>query len=248
MIQSPFLRTILVVALLAFAAFCVQVAWTEGGQGTWLLVVLALGSVTVAVGLVFPGRRRIALRLVAACVVIVYLIYFGAELFSLLRGTAQPIRLGQPSAIMAGLGILIWGVPLLIYSLSGRTLGEHAAEAAIAADRTGAIRDRQTIDALVRAGADLELPTEVRFYLELPTEGHARSVANVGEREGFSVEFSSPQADDILWTCCLGQQLAPTWDNIRRARARFEELASALGGTVDGWEAAVRGARNNGTL
>jgi Regulator of ribonuclease activity B len=240
MIQSPFLRAVLVLALLSFGAFCLQIGWSEGGSGTWLLLVLALASVTFAIGLAFPGRRRIALRLVAAGVVVLYLVYFGAEFVSLLRGTAQQTRIGQPSALMAGAGLLVWGVPLLIYTLSGRTGREHAVAAAIAGDRSGTLRDRQTIDALVRAGADLQLPTNVRFYLELPTKGHANSAATIAERENFRVELSSPLTDDAPWICCIEQELAPTWDNVRAARARFEELAAALGGTVDGWEAAVR--------
>lgn len=240
MISSPTLRAVLVLALLAFAAFCLQIAWTEGGKGTWILLVLALGAVTFAVGLILPGRHRIALRVLAGAVVVAYVVYFGIELTALLRGDAQPPRIGGPSALMAGFGILLWGVPLLVYSLSGRTPRENATQAAIAADHDFALRDQQTLAALVEAGSDLEIPTEVRFYLAVSSEEHARSVANVAAREGFVVEVYPPAAPTAVWTCCVVQELAPTWENIRRARARFTELAAAMGGEVDGWEAAVR--------
>ena len=248
MFTSPTLRAVLVLSLLAFTAFCLQVAWTEGGQGTWLLIVMALVAATFAVGLIVPGRRRIVLRLVAGAVVLGYVIYFGAELVALLRGDAQPLRLGGPSALMAGVGLLVWGVPLLIYTLSGRTPRENAVQAAIAADHDFALRDWQTLAALQEAGADLKVPTNVRFYLVVPSEGHTRSVANVAEREGFRVEVYPPASADAPWTCCVSQELAPTWENVRRARARLTELASAMSGTVDGWEAAVQsGPSDSGT-
>jgi len=247
-LSSPTLRAILALALLAFAAFCLQIAWTEGGPGTWLLIVMALVSVTFVVGLVVPCRQRIALRLVAGAVVLGYVAYFGMELVALFRGETQSLRVGGPSALMAGVGLLVWGVPLLVYTLSGRTPRENAAQAAIAADHDFALRDWQTLSALQEAGADLRVPTRVRFYLEVPSEGHTRSVANVAEREGFSVEVHPPASVDAPWTCCVSRELAPTWENIRRARARLTELASAMGGTLDGWEAAVQsGPSNAGT-
>jgi hypothetical protein len=240
MISSPTLRAVLAIALVAFAAFCLQLAWTEGGPGTWVLIVLALGAVTFAVGLIVPGRRRIALRLVAGVVVIGYLVYFGAELAALLRGGSQPLRVGGPSAMMAGVGVLVWGVPLLVYTLSGRTPREHAIRAAIAADHDFVLRDRLALAALERAGADLELPTEVRFHLDLPGEAHARSVANVAEREGLGVEVYAPEDPSGPWTCCVSDTMRPTWENIRGLRARLTELASAMGGEVEGWEALAR--------
>ena len=240
MIQSPLLRAVLVLALLAFAAFGLSTAWTEGGEGTALLVGISLAALTFAVGLVFPGRRRIALRLVAGAVVAMYLVYLGGELWGLLRGEAQAVRIGRPSALMAGVGVLIWGIPLLVYTLSGRTLRENAEQAALASDVTYALRDRRTLDALVEAGADLDLVTEVRFYVNAPTAGHARSLENVLARRGLAVEVLIPDGARDEATCVVIQEMAPSWDNIRETRQWLTEVATQLGSTVDGWEAVVR--------
>jgi hypothetical protein len=239
-IQSPVLRAVLVLALLAFAAFCLFSVWTEGGQGSALLVGLSLLALTFAVGLVFPGRRRIALRLVAASVVALYLAYLGVELWQMLRGEAQEVQIGQPSALMAGVGVLVWGIPLLIYSLSGRTPRENAEQAALAADVTYALRDRRTLDALERAGADLDLATEVRFYIAAPTPGHARSLENVLARRGCVIEALDPVDAGEGAACVVTQEMVPSWENVRETRQWLTEVATQLGCSVDGWEAAVR--------
>jgi hypothetical protein len=239
-IQSPVLRAVLVLALLAFAAFCLFTVWTEGGPGSALLVGLSLLALTFAVGLVFPGRRRIALRLVAASVVTLFLVYLGVELWQLVRGGAQELRTGQPSALMAGVGVLIWGIPLLIYTLSGRTPRENAEQAALAADVTYALRDRRTLDALAKAGADLDLATEVRFYIEAPTAAHARSLENVLTRRGCVVEVLVPGFEDEEATCVVVREMVPSWENIRATREWLTDVATQLGSTVEGWEAGVR--------
>jgi hypothetical protein len=239
-IQSPVLRTVLVLALLSFAAFCLFSVWTEGGQGSALLAGLSLLAILFAVGLVFPGRRRIALRLVAGAAVAFCLVNFGIELWALFHGEAQEIRIGQPSAVMALIGVLVWGVPLVVYTLSGRSARERAEEAALAADVTYALRDRRAIDALAKAGADLDLPTEVRFYVDAPTIGHARSLENVLARQGCAVEVLDPVDASEGATCVVTQEMVPSWENIRQTREWLTDVATQLGGTVDGWEALVR--------
>jgi hypothetical protein len=104
--------------------------------------------------------------------------------------------------------------------------------------------DRETLDALEAAGADLSLPTETIFHLVFPTEAHARSAESVAAREGYRVQSYVAGDGATEWICCITQELVPEWENIRGARSRFTELANALGGHVDGWEAAVR---RNGT-
>lgn len=99
--------------------------------------------------------------------------------------------------------------------------------------------DAATLEALRRAGADLSRETETRFYLYLPTEGHARSAATVASREGYQAEVREPVAGYTEWLCLLTCRMAPTAEAIDAARLRLEELAESLGGEFDGWEAAV---------
>ena len=242
MIRSPVLRAVLVLALVGFAAFAIDLVWEDGGkeQGSTLMVGLALLALTAAVGFAFPGRRRIALRAVGAVIVLVYVAYFGVELVALLRGEKQPLNIGEPSAIIAGLGVLIWGVPLLVYALSGRTLREHRRGRALVAHETPQILDERTLAEMTKAGANLSLPTATSWFLEMPSEGHARSAASVLEREGFAVDVREPADGDATWTCRAGCEMVPSGENVRAMRARLTELAGALGGSFDGWEAAVR--------
>lgn len=100
--------------------------------------------------------------------------------------------------------------------------------------------DRRTLEALRDAGADLTRPTEVSFYLYLPTEQAARRAAEQGatpELRG-TVRVG---ADGTAWLCLLTGEMVPTEASIRAASTRLELLASSLGGEYDGWEAAVTG-------
>ena len=65
MIRSRFFRSILIVALLTFTAFCVWTVTTDP-QVILYATVLGLLAVTFAVGLLFTGRRRLALRVVGS--------------------------------------------------------------------------------------------------------------------------------------------------------------------------------------
>jgi MFS family permease len=247
MIESRFLRAVLVAALLGFVALLVA-GWSPDDTPTARAVGvgLVLLALTFAVGVIAPGRRRLALRIVAGVVVAFYLAYFGTYAWRLARGEPQPFVFGQPSALMAGIGLLVWGVPLLVYALSGRTLREHAADEAavkaLAADPTGELLDQHTLDALTDEGADLALETDVQLFLLFPGEGHARSAQSVVQREGHVGDVLAPDEPDTPWVLAVHRRFVPTLENVRAARARYTSLATELGGTFDGWEAAVRAA------
>lgn len=106
---------------------------------------------------------------------LLYIIYFDTELLALLRGEPQKFQPGRPSALMAGFGILMWAIPLFVYTVSGRTRGERRWADLVAQDTSWAVRDRLALDRLAKQGADLSLETDVRFYLVVASEQHARS-------------------------------------------------------------------------
>jgi len=84
---------------------------------------LAAFMLLLALGVLAPRRLNVALRIVAAMVAVGYFAYFCGEVWALINGEHQVIRLGGPSALMAGVGMLIFGVPALIYALGGVTTG-----------------------------------------------------------------------------------------------------------------------------
>ncbi len=111
-------------AVLFLFTWMVLSGWeTDSVQARAVSAVIAAFMIVLAAGLLAPTRLRIAFRLVAGVVALTYAWYFGAELFALLGGEAQPIRLGMPSALMAGLGFIVFGVPALVFALGGVTVG-----------------------------------------------------------------------------------------------------------------------------
>ena len=76
-----------------------------------------------AAGAVAPKRLTWALHVVAGTVALGYTWYFVGEVVALLRGQAQAIRLGQPSAVVAGLGMIVFAIPLGVIAVSGVRVG-----------------------------------------------------------------------------------------------------------------------------
>jgi hypothetical protein len=101
--------------------------------------------------------------------------------------------------------------------------------------------DQQVLDALRMNGADLSKPTETLFYLYLPTEVEADTVAAALRNDGFEAEVSPPADGYTMWLCRATIEMVPELGAIHQLRDRFTALAAAHGGEYDGWEAAVTG-------
>ena len=84
---------------------------------------VAAFMLTLAVGLLAPTRFRLAFRILAGVVALTFAAYFITELWALLGGRTQSFRPGQPSALMAGLGLVVIGIPALVFALSGNLVG-----------------------------------------------------------------------------------------------------------------------------
>ena len=121
-ISTPFIRWTLIPVLLLFAIGVPLMVdeWTLGGA----LVVIGLSSTAVlyAAALGWPGRLRWAGRAVAAMVFVFYAMYAVDEWFF----SETPFRLVESKSVAsprnALLGLVIIGLPALIYALRGRTL------------------------------------------------------------------------------------------------------------------------------
>jgi hypothetical protein len=111
-------------AVLVLFTWMVLTGWdADSGKVRALDATLAAFMLLLALVVLAPRRLNIALRVVAGMVAVGYLAYFCGEVWALINGERQVIRLGAPSALMAGFGLLIFGVPALIYALGGVTLG-----------------------------------------------------------------------------------------------------------------------------
>jgi hypothetical protein len=78
---------------------------------------------TLVAGLLAPTRLRLAFRVLAGAIGMGYAAYLVSELWSLLRGDVQPLAFGRPSALMAGLGFVVFGIPALVFAFSGQLVG-----------------------------------------------------------------------------------------------------------------------------
>jgi hypothetical protein len=116
-------RLILVAFLLLFV-WMVLAGWsTDTPKQRVGSAVVAGFMLVLALGIAAPGRFIWALRVAAGAVAATYAVYFVTELVALLRGEPQPLVMGRPSATMAGLGLLVFGVPALVFALGAERVG-----------------------------------------------------------------------------------------------------------------------------
>ncbi|MEP6835722.1 MAG: ribonuclease E inhibitor RraB [Gemmatimonas sp.] len=98
--------------------------------------------------------------------------------------------------------------------------------------------DRQVLQQLLQAGADLSKPTEVNYYLYYQDRAAADSAAARGSSAPL-VASVQRAADNSAWLCLVTGTMVPSESNIRAHTTRLVALAQATGGQYDGWEAAV---------
>ncbi len=98
--------------------------------------------------------------------------------------------------------------------------------------------DETTLAALRRAGSDLTRPHEVEFYLYLPTESAADTVASTLRMDGFAT-LLSPDEGGREWLCLATRGMIPELGALQQLRTRLGTLAQGAGGEYDGWGATV---------
>jgi hypothetical protein len=98
--------------------------------------------------------------------------------------------------------------------------------------------DRQTLQALKNAGANLTKPTHVLFYLYFETQELADKAAASGRTSELEATVR-PAASGGGWLVLLEGTMVPSESAMHATSARLLGLATSLGGEYDGWEAAV---------
>jgi len=121
-ISTPFIRWTLIPVLLLFAVSIplMMDEWTLGGA--FVVIGLSATAVLYAAALAWPGRLRWVGRAVAGMVFVFYAIYAVDQWF--LSNTSFRLVESKSNASPrnALLGLVIIGLPALIYALMGRTL------------------------------------------------------------------------------------------------------------------------------
>lgn len=129
---------------------------------------------------------------------------------------------------------------LVLISLAPLTACGGGAEGApLAAYEQVSAEDREVLDGLVDAGADLDESREVRHYLYFDGEAPARDAASRAERAGWATTVNEPSSDIPQWAVEAVREATLTPEFVEESTDFFEGLADVPGGDYDGWEAAV---------
>jgi regulator of ribonuclease activity B len=97
-----------------------------------------------------------------------------------------------------------------------------------------AAADARVLEHLENLGCDPRQARGVRHFIYLPTSDGATTVASTLEREGWD---TAVHVDDDTWLVVAGCLRVLDEPLVRETRARLASLASAHGGSYDGWEA-----------
>jgi hypothetical protein len=76
----------------------------------------------IAFSCIFPKYARIPIRIIAGMVALATLWYVISEVIDLLQNGSQPIAIGEPSAVMAALALIVFGIPAIALAVGGEVV------------------------------------------------------------------------------------------------------------------------------
>jgi hypothetical protein len=98
--------------------------------------------------------------------------------------------------------------------------------------------DQAVIDQLRAAGADLTQAREVRYYLYVPTQSEANSLAAAVQSGGRLVQVEAA-ATGSDWLVLITETVVVDAATMASRREEFARAVEPFGGVYDGWEAAA---------
>jgi hypothetical protein len=98
--------------------------------------------------------------------------------------------------------------------------------------------DQAVIDQLRAAGADLTQAREVRYYLYVPTQSDASSLAAAVQSGGRLVQVEAA-ATGSDWLVLITETVVVDAATMASRREEFARAVEPFGGVYDGWEAAA---------
>lgn len=97
----------------------------------------------------------------------------------------------------------------------------------------------EVLQQLRKNGSDVSKPHDFEFYLYLPTRESAERAAVKIRQSGFTAAEVSRSVSGSAWLCVAKKSLIPGKANLADHARFFEQIAAALGGVFDGWEAEI---------
>jgi hypothetical protein len=95
--------------------------------------------------------------------------------------------------------------------------------------------DLERLDQLREMGSRLTLPHPVRTFIQVSSEGRARTACEQLEKEGFSCQLRA--LAEGSWMVTSVMRIVPTPGAITHLREQMETVAQTLEGSFDGWNA-----------
>lgn len=87
-----------------------------------------------------------------------------------------------------------------------------------------------------RVGSDNTKKHPISFWLYLPTEDDALSLAKELPSDHYEVEVNPPIGGSKDWLCLAYRTMVPDPDELEKIRERLTKLALLHNGEFDGWE------------
>src|SRR5437868_3138889 len=98
---------------------------------------------------------------------------------------------------------------------------------------------QEVLEQLRESGSDVTKPHDFEFYLYVPTKPYAEKAADKIRTSGFSAAEVSRAASGSGWLCLARKTIIPDQADLSDHARFLEQVAVALGGEFDGWEAGI---------
>jgi hypothetical protein len=98
---------------------------------------------------------------------------------------------------------------------------------------------KEVLEQLRENGSDITKPHHFEFYLYVPTRPNADKAAEKIRMSGFSSAAVSRATSGGGWLCLASKTIVPKQADLAQYARFMEQVATALGGEFDGWEAEI---------
>ena len=97
----------------------------------------------------------------------------------------------------------------------------------------------EVLEQLRENGSDTSKPHNFEYFLYLPKQMYAEKAAAKIRESGFMVPDPTESASGGGWLCVARKTIIPDTADIGDHARFFGQIATALGGEFDGWEAEI---------
>ena len=98
---------------------------------------------------------------------------------------------------------------------------------------------QEVLEQLRESGSDLTKPHNFEFYFYVPTEADADKAVEKIRSSGFSTAEVSRAASGSGWLCLARKTIIPDQADLSDHARFLEQVAAAVRGEFDGWEAEI---------